>query len=178
MDDNNYSLPFSEYLKTLNGKYAIAITKRQYAIIVGGLIHEGMVVNLIKMTRPDIQIDDWGNPLNLNESYMNGNIMILGGTNYMQIELPQKELLSIEQFEKLKEILLEIKEYNESICKEKNGNPFEVYVFGIGLINISYNIDNGSIDELINILSNYTMDNLPIKDEVIIGEEIKSNYKK
>ena len=120
MMENNYSLPFENYIENANkyGKFAMVITKSQYAIEVNKLTHEEMAADLIKKTRPDIKIDVWGNALNPEESYDNGNILILGYPNYVLIELPKEEMLSNEQFKCLKNILLDIKKSIDNLVKD------------------------------------------------------------
>ena len=175
MESNDYIIPFSQYIKNMQGKYAIAITKIQYAMIIGGLTHEGMAAKLMKSIRPDIKMDDWGNAINPLESYNNGNIMILGYPYYMQIELPHMELLSHEQFEKLKSILLEIKNYNDSNIKF--GKKFGLLVIGGYLMRIETKEYQDNIDDLINELSFYVQENEFIPNEVIIGEKILQRIK-
>ena len=87
----DYSKTFSEYMKKPYGKFAIVITKNQYAAEFDGPVHEWMVCDLIKKTRPDIETDSWGNAINKEESYENGNIIVLGYPGYLSIELPRKE---------------------------------------------------------------------------------------
>ena len=84
---NEYATPFSEYLKNGREKFSCVITKSQYTIEIGKIYtHEGMVKDLIQKTRPDIEIDNWGNALNENESYINSNIIIVGYPGYTLIE--------------------------------------------------------------------------------------------
>ena len=48
-----YELPFSEYVENANAynKFAMVITKSQYAIEVNHLTHEEMIADLMKKTR-------------------------------------------------------------------------------------------------------------------------------
>ena len=167
---NNYAMPFSDYLADMHGKFAIAITKRQYAIIVDYFPHEFIVVDLIKKTRPDIAIDSWGNALDPGESYNNGNLVLLGYPNYVLIRLPQAELLSHDQFECIKNILLEIKSLNEKSSIMHYGQLFEVHIDSSPLMDIESARYEKRIDELIQKLSTYVQDNVRLSEEVIIGE--------
>ena len=181
IDNNDYTLPFSNYIEnmlTKLNKFAIVITKSQYAIMTDGLTHEGMVSKLIKKTRPDIKTDDWGNALNPAESYNNDNIIIMGYPYYMLIALPQEGLLSNEQFEELKNLLLEIKDFNEINKSKGYGRNFTIEVYGGTQIKVEYSEYQNKIDELIKILTNYVQEETIIsKEEVIIGEAIRKESK-
>lgn len=179
MNNNNYSLPFSDYMKNARGKFAIVITKSQYAIVVDGFTHEGMVADLIKKTRPDIEIDVWGNALNPSESYLNGNVAIVGYPEFVQLELPNSEYLSFEQFECIKNILLDIKKYNDNNHERGYGRDYELMVFSNEYYNQLANIETdyyqNKIDELIRQLEKCVSNEVKIPNEVIIGTKFKVN---
>lgn len=164
---NNYSLSFKEYLNDAKEKFAAIISKNQYAIDQGKLTHEGMLRDLISLTRPDIEMDSWGNAIDSNMKYVNGNIVLCGYPNYVQIELPEKEMFSEEQFDCLKEILLDIKNKNEEL-EEK----YKLVVFGAGIIPLDGDDYANRIDYLIEFLSQYISDNYIVPDEQIIGEKL------
>lgn len=177
MEENMYELPFSEYIKYANAynKFAMVITKSQYAIEVNHLTHEEMIADLMKKTRPDIETDNWGNALNPSECYNNGNVVVAGYPNYVLVELPREEMLSNEQFECLKNILLEIKKYNDNNKEKGYGINYVLNVYGVGNINIEYADYQNKIDELLNQLSRYVSDNVDIPEEVIIGTPLLQN---
>lgn len=177
MEENMYEIPFSDYIEHANSynKFAIVITKSQYAIEVNGLTHEEMIADLIKKTRPDIKTDGWGNALNPDETYNNGNIVIAGYENYVLVELPRKEMLSNEQFECLKNIFYEVKKYNDSNKEKGYGINYQLDVYGVGNIDIEYADYQDKIDELINKLGNYVSDDIIIPDKEIIGTSLNQN---
>ena len=169
--DNTYSLPFSEYIKNAKeyNKFAIAITKCQYAMEVNRLTHDEMVSDLIKKIRPDIKTDSWGNALNPDESFNNSNIVIVGYPNYVLVELPKNELLSNEQFDCLKNILYEVKKYNEGNKERGYGINYELNVYGVGNIAIEFADYQNNVSELIDKLKCYVTDDIVLPDEEIIG---------
>lgn len=173
----DYSLPFGKYLEIDDGKFAIVITKSQYAIEVGGFTHEAMIADLIKKTRPDIKIDNWGNAIKKEEAYENGNIIIAGYPKYVQVELPKLELLSNNQFEYLKDILYEIKKYNDNNHIRGYGRDYKLMCYGFGNIKVENDYYEDRINELINLLSNYISNDVNIPNEVIIGTSFSNNKK-
>lgn len=176
--EENYSLTFNEYMENPRkyGKYAIVITKSQYAIEVNEYTHEGMVADLKRKTRPDIKIDCWGNSLDKSKDYMDGNIVIVGYPNYMLVELPKKEYLSDEQFECFKNILYAIKEYNKITKQEYGESSFDLIVYGTGNIKIKYDNYKDRIDELIDLLSGYVSSDVNVPEEEIIGAPISQKH--
>ena len=165
----NYSIPFNEYMKNPYKKFGAVITKNQYAIEIGKEVHDWMIVDLINKIRPDVKTDRYGVALNENESFSNGNIILLGDSSFVTIELPHKELLSIDQFNYLASILLEIKKYNE-IAKSKEIPCCKLILIGTPIININNNLNENNIDEIINELKKYIDLDIDIpNNEVILG---------
>lgn len=172
---NEYNVPFNKFICSTNYKSVIAITKRQCATLVAqGITHDEMRTTLIKKIRPDIKIDCWGNAINPSQSFNNGNLFVLSEPSGTLVELSKQELLSAEQFECLKEILLLIKEYNETIKNRGYGSFYNLIV-----LNLNDNIDIKSgdyeqnIDELITLLGNNITDDYELANEVIIGREFE-----
>ena len=172
---NEYNVPFNKFICSPNYKSTVAVTKSQSASIVSeGRTHDEMRVTLIKNIRPDIKIDSWGNAINPNESFYNGNLFVLSEPSGTLVELSKQELLSAEQFECLKEILLLIKDYNETI---KNRGYGRIYTLTVLNLNDNIDIKSGdyeqNIDELITLLGNNITDDYELANEVIIGREFE-----
>ena len=174
---SNYSLPFEDYLQNPSGKFAAVITKSQYAIETGGLTHEGMVADLIKKTRPDLEIDSWGNALKPSEAYDISNVILLGYPYFLLVELPQRDYLSPEQFEQLKNILLMVKKYNDDNHKRGNGRDYELMIYDTDFITLEPGDYQNDIDGLIAQLENYVRTDVIRNKEEIIGIPLKEIQK-
>ena len=114
-DEKNYALPFSEYLKKPSRKFAVGITKSQYVIEYGDhTTHQGMIYDIVKRVRPDLSSLKYSIAL---DGYFDSSVVLCGfsgtshSTGFVQISLPERDLLSVEQFECLRRILLAIKEF-------------------------------------------------------------------
>ena len=106
--------PFNDYIDNPDGKYVVTITKSQYVFYADfGNDHALMAAELTRRIRPDLKIDGWGNAYNREEDFRLHNIFIFGYPNYSLVSIPEKEMLSIEQFKELEKILLNIKEHND-----------------------------------------------------------------
>ncbi len=161
--------PFSDYIDNPDGKYVVTITKSQYVFYADyGNDHALMAAELIRRIRPDIKIDEWGNAYNREEDFRYHNIFIFGYPNYSLVSIPEKEMLSIEQFKELEKILLNIKEHNES---KKNG-VWELFIDAPLNTNIESGNYENKIDELLDKLENYITDDYEKPNEVIIGKKI------
>ncbi len=161
--------PFSDYIDNPDGKYVVTITKFQYVFYADyGNDHALMAAELTRRIRPDIKIDGWGNAYNHEEDFRYHNILIFGYTNYSLVSIPEKEMLSIEQFKELEKILLNIKEHNES---KKNG-VWELFIDAPLNTNIESGNYENKIDELLDKLENYITDDYEKPNEVIIGKKI------
>lgn len=161
--------PFSDYIDNPDGKYVVTITKSQYVFYADyGNDHALMAAELIRRIRPDIKIDGWGNAYNHEEDFRYHNILIFGYPNYSLVSIPEKEMLSIEQFKELEKILLNIKEHNES---KKNG-VWELFIDAPLNTNIESGNYENKIDELLGKLENYITDDYEKPNEVIIGKKI------
>lgn len=161
--------PFSDYIDNPDGKYVVTITKSQYVFYADyGNDHALMAAELIRRIRPDIKIDGWGNAYNREEDFRYHNIIIFGYPNYSLVSIPEKEMLSIEQFKELEKILLNIKEHNES---KKNG-VWELFIDAPLNTNIESGNYENKIDELLGKLENYITDDYEKPNEVIIGKKI------
>ncbi len=176
-DKEEYNLSFDEHIKHNRGKYVIVVTKSQYAIRRDEerriATHNDLIHTLITKTRPDLEVDYWGNALNSNERYTDSNIIIYGKPHYFQMELPKKELLSPKQFEELEKMLNTLKNENKKIDEKGYGTKYEVKVFGSDLINIDSKKDyDDEIDTLIDNLKGYVKEPKDIKEEVIIGKPL------
>ena len=164
---------FSDYLNNPEGKYVIAITKSQYifkADIVGE-DHAVMAADIIRKIRPDLEIDGWGNSLNNQEDFREHNILIFGYPKYSYISLPEKEMLSPEQYKELEQILLNIKDYNEK-------KPYNRWGLDVDAP-ITSNIESGNyetnIDNLLMSLEDYITEDYKITQEKFIGKPISEN---
>lgn len=161
--------PFSDYIDNPDGKYVVTITKSQYVFYADfGNDHALMAAELTRRIRPDIKIDGWGNAYNHEEDFRYHNILIFGYPNYSLVSIPEKEMLSIEQFKELEKILLNIKEHNES---KKNG-VWELFIDAPLNTNIESGNYENKIDELLGKLENYITDDYEKPNEVIIGKKI------
>lgn len=161
--------PFSDYIDNPDGKYVVTITKSQYVFYADfGNDHALMAAELIRRIRPDMKIDEWGNAYNREEDFRYHNILIFGYPNYSLVSIPEKEMLSIEQFKELEKILLNIKEHNES---KKNG-VWELFIDAPLNTNIESGNYENKIDELLDKLENYITDDYEKPNEVIIGKKI------
>ncbi len=173
---NRFAIPFSEYISKYNSKFTIVITKNQYAIEIGGFIHEQMVADLMRRTRPDIKTDSWGRALDEEEAYENSSIIAMGFPGYIGIELPRKEPLSIEQYMYLRDILLEIKKYNDNNHERGFGTDYLLVMINgdIAKVNPLYNQNN--ILEIIEELKKCVVEELnPPSNEIIIGIDFNKN---
>lgn len=161
--------PFSDYIDNPDGKYVVTITKSQYVFYADfGNDHALMAAELTRRIRPDLKIDGWGNAYNREEDFRLHNIFIFGYPNYSLVSIPEKEMLSIEQFKELEKILLNIKEHNES---KKNG-VWELFIDAPLNTNIESGNYENKIDELLGKLENYITDDYEKQNEVIIGKKI------
>lgn len=161
--------PFNDYIDNPDGKYVVTITKSQYVFYADfGNDHALMAAELTRRIRPDIKIDGWGNAYNHEEDFRLHNIFIFGYPNYSLVSIPEKEMLSIEQFKELEKILLNIKEHNES---KKNG-VWELFIDAPLNTNIESGNYENKIDELLGKLENYITDDYEKQNEVIIGKKI------
>ena len=176
---NEYALHFSDYLKQNRGKFVGIISPNQYAMEVDkNLAHEGMVSDLIKKTRPNLQMDTWGNALDPDNDYRNDTIVVLGYPGYMQIELPLKQMLNSNQYKYLYDILKAVKKFN-SEQMENADNKYEVLAFGFGVVEVEAKYYKDDLDDLINKLIPFVSDNNNcVIDEVIIGEEFNNSFVK
>ena len=174
---NEFDTPFNEYMKYPDGKYVIAITKCQYvfnAKLDGD--HAFMATDLIRAVRPDLEVDDWGNPYNGEENFSEHNVFLVGYNNYSLLSIPEKEMLSIEQYNKIEEILLDIKENNER--KIKNGRSiWELFIDAPKNMNLESGNYENRIDEALEALKNYVTENYEKPNEVIVGTPLSKNKK-
>ena len=166
---SDMTYPFSDYIDNPDGKYVVTITKSQYVFYADyGNDHALMAAELTRRIRPDIKIDGWGNAYNREEDFRYHNILIFGYPNYSLVSIPEKEMLSIEQFKELEKILLNIKEHNES---KKNG-VWELFIDAPLNTNIESGNYENKIDELLGKLEKYITDDYEKPNEVIIGKKI------
>ena len=167
--------PFKEYIDRPEGKFVIAISKSQYVIKAAFYgDHALMAADMIRVMRPDLKIDGWGNAINRDEDFRDHNVFLFGYKNYTLLCLPNRELLSLEQFENIKEILLNIKDHNSSI-KNPYVNKWELLVDDNRLIRIDGPKNETDIDSIIEQLEKYITDDYIKTDEVIIGKSISKN---
>ena len=171
----NYSYPFHDYINSPEGKFVAVVTKSQYAIEIGGFTHEYMLVDLIRKTRPNLEIDCWGNALNPNDSYNNSNAVIYGYPYYVLIDLPKAELLSKNQFECLEKFLLDIKQFNDEAQRRGFGRKYELEIVGSNVVKIETDFYQDKISFLVDQLSHYVSDYVLLLDEVIIGDSFYGN---
>lgn len=179
----NYALPFSEYLKNPSRKFAIGITKNQYVIEYGEhTIHQGMIYDIVQKTRPDLSPLKYSIAL---DDYFDSNVILCGfsgtsrSTGFMQISLPERDLLSVEQFECLRSILLAIKEYNLH-CFERDGvqgYQCEI-VAGAAQMGIVVELDSTfDIDRVISELAKCVGDKKQAREETIVGIPLEKSKK-
>ena len=138
--------------------------------------HAIMAANLIRKIRPDLKIDVWGNPYNQDEDFREHNIFIFGYKNYALVSIPSREMLSTEQFKKIEEVLLNIKEINEQ-RKNYGGRIWELHIIFPKDIKLDSSNYEDKIDEVIEALKNYINDNYEKSNEIIIGSTISNNKK-
>ena len=170
----DHSVPFSDYVADPKGKFAIAITKKQYAINAHpSKSHDNLCVELIKTIRPDLETDSWGNSLNSDEDFRGQNVIAYGYPHYLLINLPELKLLSYDQYEEVKKILLDVRDYNENIDREGHGQKYELLVADSDLIKLSgtkWPKNSEEIDSIISQLEKYITDDISETNEVIIGK--------
>ena len=173
---SDYSAPFSDYMDNPDGKFAIAITKKQYAFNAHPLkSHDSLGIELIKAIRPDLETDSWGNSLNSDEDFRGQNVIAYGYPHYLLINLPELKLLSRGQYEEVKKILLDVRDYNENIDREGHGQKYELLVADSDLIKLSgtkWPKNSEEIDSIISQLEKYITDDISETNEVIIGREL------
>ena len=169
----NYKHSFKEYLNEHREKFVSVITKSQFAMLTGFLTHDEMSRILINTTRPDIKTDGWGNALDDNQRYTNGNIIMCGYPGYVQVELPHVEMLSKEQYECLKEKIEDVRRYNQKIDEQGYGDKYELMVYGVGNIHIDWKDYKDEVDSLLEELSKYVKEPDNIPKEVIVGDAIR-----
>ena len=170
----DHSVPFSDYVADPKGKFAIAITKKQYAINAHpSKSHDNLCVELIKTIRPDLETDSWGNSLNTDEDFRGQNVIAYGYPHYLLINLPELKLLSHDQYEEVKKILLDVRDYNENIDREGHGQKYELLVADSDLIKLSgtkWPKNSEEINSIISQLEKYITDDISETNEVIIGK--------
>ena len=172
--NNDFATPFSEFLESENKKYVIFISRRQYAIEIDkSYAHEYMTKDLVKQTRPDEKIDDFGNPIDPNNAFYNDTIVLLGYREpfYMQIEFPRRDKITKEQFECLKRIISDVEKHR---ANHKDDSEFKVFAFGNNNFNLEAKDYTDNLAELIDNCEKEIVDNDYLLDEVIIGKEIKA----
>lgn len=171
--------PFSDYLADPKGKFAIAITKKQYVFNADPYrSHDSLGIELIKTIRPDLETDSWGNAYNPKQDFRNRNVIMYGYPHYLLINLPSLELLSIDQYEEIKKMCLEIRDYNEKVRETHNGEEWELLIGDSNLIHIEgtkYPHTSEAIDSIVSQLEKYITDDLTDSNEVIIGRELSKN---
>ena len=169
---DDFNTPFSEYIKSPDGKLVITITKCQYVFDAEPSgDHALMAVDLIRKIRPDLKIDDWGNAYNRDEDFREHNIFLFGYRNFSLVSLPKSEMLSVEQYNKLEEILLNIKEYNERQSKSYR-SIWELFIDAPENSGIKSGNYETRIDELLEDLKNYITDDYVKPNEEIIGTSL------
>lgn len=170
----DHTASFSDYIANPDGKFAIAITKKQYALNAHpSHSHDSLAIELIKAIRPDLEIDSWGNAINQNEDFRGHNVIAYGYPHFLLINLPELELLSINQYEEIKRMLLDVREYNENIDKIGHGQKYELLISDSELIKISGTkmpTTSDEIDSIIKQLEGFITDDYVETNEVIIGK--------
>ena len=169
---NEYASPFSEFLESDSKKYVAFISKRQYVIEIDqSFAHEYMTENLAEITRPNMLMDNFGNPIDKNNSYYNDTIILLGYRDpfYMQIQFPERDKISLEQFNCLKEVLNDVKNHR---LKHQDDTEFSVFAFGNENFQIEIKDYKDCLDELLESCSKYIEEPILLPEEVIIGKEI------
>ena len=168
---NQYATSFTDYLKENKGKFVAIISPNQYAIEINkDFSHEGMRSDLIRRTRPNMKMDNWGNAIDPNDDYKNDTIVLLGSPGEIWIEFPLREKLNTNQYNSLCNILNEINNFNQN----NTGQKYMVNAYGFGIIEIEAKDYQDNIPKLINKLSGYVGESSHSNDEVIIGEKFKN----
>ena len=169
--ENKYATPFMDFLKSDRQKFVIFISRKQYAIVMdNGLTHDEMIKQLVNMTRPNEVVDELGMPLDPNNSYINDTIVILGYRNplYVQVQFPERDKISQEQFNCFKELVDTIKEY-----KKINKDPdSRVCAFANNGFKIETKDYINNLDELLNNISNYVVDTPTNSYELVAGRSL------
>ena len=169
---NKYETPLSEFLEGNGNKYVLFISKKQYAIEIDtSYAHEYMTKDIAKKTRPNMQMDDFGNPIDPNNSHFNDTIVALGYRKpfYMQIQFPERDRITQEQFDCLKWVLEDAKKYHLEHPEEE----FKVFAFGNPNFELEPKDYQDNLDELLESVSKYITASTNMADEVIIGKAHK-----
>lgn len=168
----DYATNLCEFLNGNYYRFVIVISKNQYAMgIDTALTHEGMLVDLIKRIRPNMEIDGFGNAINKNDSYTNDSIVVMGEKGYMSIQLPNRDRISKEQFDCLTEILYYVKNYNYMAECSNNDIKYEIVAFGNDDISLEAKDYSDNIEELLNNIEKYVVPPAYLPNEVIIGRK-------
>lgn len=170
---SRYSASFSECLKNPTGKFDIIISKLQCATDIYVSEHYESTYNMMRRMKPDLRIDRNGETIDKSYSFSDDNIIITGNAKYdrfLTVELPHKELLSINQFNTLANILLEIEKYNNKLIQEGE-TPCKITILDSNIIKIKKDNDSNNILEIIKELKNFISEDISISpNEEIIGE--------
>lgn len=168
---NQYATSFADYLNKNNGKVVAIVSPNQYAVEIDKYVsHEDMILDLVRRTRPNMKMDNWGNAIDPNDDYRNDTVLILGHPGYIQIELPLREKLNYNQYNCLCNILTAIQDMNISIDKTGIGKKYELLVFGFGMLEVAPRNYQDEIPSLINQLKAFATDIPYHIDETIIGQ--------
>ena len=170
---NDPTAPFSEFVDNPQGnKFVIAITKSQYVFTAGpGGDHVYMAADLIRTIRPDLETADTRDVFDLDEKFGEHNILVFGFPNFMLLSLPEREMLSFEQYEIIEEMLLNLREDNE---KKKNTSrePWELIIEAPDYLGIDGGHFETRIDEVLERLRSHIIDDYEKPDEIIIGRPL------
>lgn len=183
MEEFNYKKPFAELIKNNEGRYAILVTKSQYALITDEAIkyatHLDLYTALAKKIRPDLTFDEWGKVLNSDERIADDAIVIFGYPHYFQFQMTERSKMSPEQFNCIKDMLFAIKDENAKIDEKGYGIKHQVKVLSSQAYKIVDKVDYGNdIDGLLEQLSKYVAEPEKIPTERIIGKQITQNISK
>lgn len=163
--------PFSDFINNPAGnKFVIVITKNQYVFnACSGGDHVYMAAGLIRAINPSLETADTRDVFDLDEKFGEHNVLVFGFPNYTLLAIPEKEMLSVEQFEIIEEMLHNIREKNE---KNKNTNRSTWELFIEAPNHLGLNGEHFEFDEVLEKLRGYVTDEYERPDEVIIGRPL------
>lgn len=169
--DNKYATDFSSILESNCEKFLIFISRKQYAVICGNDRHSEMCKKLVTKTRPNMKINDNGDPINPDDSFYNDTIVLLGYRQplYLEIEFPIIGKITREQFICLKEVLDALKKHR---LKHQTDSDYNVIV-NSPTFGITFEDFKNKIDELVEKCSKNIDESLALTNEIIIGKEFK-----
>lgn len=175
---NDPTASFSDFINNPAGnKFVIVITKNQYVFNASSTgDHVYMVADLIRKIRPNLETADMRDVFDLDEKFGENNVLVFGFPDYTLISIPEEEMLSVEQYEIIEGMLHNIKEENEK-KKNTSSSPWELFIEAPKQLELNGDHLETKIDEVLERLRNYVIDEYEKPDEVIIGRPLSKGKK-